>query len=304
MPRHVRDQQGFVLILVLWMVVLVALMAAAFSRATQSYIREVASRSRSAQAEAIADAGINLVALDLAAVRDAPRRSRRFPLDGGETACQLENAGALFIRVQDAGGKVNVNLADQRLLAALFIGLGATPEAATRYADRIIDFRDRDDDRRVSGAEREEYLVAGSLRGPKNASFEAFEELHQVLGLDASMIAAMEPFTTLHSGIAGLEPAATSAKLAALINHGVSQLPFSTAAGFTADGLPPEFTVASPRRIFVASVTARLEGGATFVRDAEIDVLPGRGALPAIKTWRRGRDDEDRGGSTDELPPC
>ncbi|SFV36970.1 general secretion pathway protein GspK [Hyphomicrobium facile] len=284
--RH--DEGGFILVVVLAMCILLGLVAAVFSRAVQSYLREASGIAHSAQAEFAADAGVNIAALELATERDTGR-TRRFPIDGAEWACHTDEGAELVIAVQEAGGKINLNLADDQLLSALFIGLGATPVAATLYADRIIDFRDRDDDRRINGAERDEYLAAGGTWGPKNTAFDSREELHQVLGLDPKMIEAIWPYVTLYSGTAGLDPETTSARLADIVTRGYGQLPHADVSSLAQGRLPSEFIVASGRHFFEITVAARLDGGATFVREAGFEIPTGKGAMPVFKIWNRAR---------------
>ena len=216
---------GFVLIVVIWMAALLALIAAGFARSVQTYVRVTANSIESARAEALADSGVNLAIIDLVAMRTAPDRARRFPIEGTAVACAMGGDATISIGVQDAGGRINLNLAGEGLLAALFVGLGATHDAAARYADTIIDFRDRDDVRRPHGAEAAEYRAAGVTMRPKNAPFEAFEELHQVLGLEPEMIAAMRPHVTLHSASAGLDPRVIQPALLELLTGGQDQRP-------------------------------------------------------------------------------
>jgi general secretion pathway protein K len=288
MRPHMHDEGGFILVVVLSMCILLALIAAVFSRAVQSYLREASGITHSAQAEFAAGAGVNIAALELAVERDTGH-ARRFPIDGTEWACHTEDGTELVIAVQEAGGKINLNLADDQLLSALFIGLGATPVAATLSADRIIDFRDRDDDRRVNGAERDEYMAAGATWGPKNTAFDSREELHQVLGLDHKMIDAIWPYITLYSGTAGLDPETTSARLSDIVTRGFSALPHADVSSLAQGRLPAEFVVVSGRRFFEVTVAARLDGGATFVREAGFEIPTGKGAMPVFKLWNRAR---------------
>ncbi|WP_045835010.1 general secretion pathway protein GspK [Hyphomicrobium sp. 99] len=288
MRRQSHDEGGFILVVVLSMCLLLALIAAVFSRAVQSYLHEASGITHSAQVEAAADAGVNIVALELATERDTGRRPR-FPIDGSEWACRIEDGTELVVAVQEAGGKINLNLADDRLLSALFIGLTATPAAASQYADRIIDFRDRDDDRRLNGAEHDEYVAAGATWGPKNTAFDSREELQQVLGLDPAMIDAIWPYITLYSGTAGLDPATTSSQLADIVTRGFSQLPHADASSLEQGRVPAEFVVASGRHFFEVTVAARLEGGAIFAREAGFEIPAGKGTMPIFKMWNRAR---------------
>ena len=118
----------------------------------------------------------------LVAARESERatgasRSTRTPV----TCSMAASGGSLTIAVQDEAGKVDLNIGSEATAArARSRGRRGGGEAA---ADAILDFRDSDDDRRPSGAERAEYRAAGRPQGPKNAPFFVVEELAAVLGL-------------------------------------------------------------------------------------------------------------------------
>lgn len=301
-----RDSRGFILIVVLWIIAILALISAGFSRSVQSHLRDASSASRSAKAESLADAGVNIVALDLIGVRDDRSYTRRFRVDGTPATCGLGTAGSLVVRVQDSSGLINLNLADSKLIAAALIGFGVPVERAGEYADRIVDFRDTDGDRLPSGAEKDEYLAAGVPRGAKNARFDALSELHQVLGLPPDVIAKLIPISTLHSGTAGLDVQAAPALLVTAVEDGLTHLPDIQADVQLGGALPTEFAASSLKRFYTAEVTAFVAGGGRFSRQAEFEVTIGRGSIPNIKAWARGAEAVDDAPSTDadNDPPC
>jgi general secretion pathway protein K len=303
--RMASHEGGFSLIAVLWITALFALISVAFMRDIQSHLRETSSVVEGERAEALADAGVNLAVMDIMAFRKNARSDRRFPVSNSPVACTVSGDESITVRVQDAGGKVNLNAASTRLLQALFLGLGSDLDTASLYADRIIDFRDQDDNERPAGAEREAYLAAGRGRGPKNAPFDAVEELYQVLGLDAAAIAAAQEHVTLHSGMAGIDPSAVSKDLADLLIRGEEGLPGATLQRDPTDALPAEFSMPSPRRTFVIHSEARLASGAVYVREAVIDFSTTQTAYHVFKAWKRGRVTAGNGGEdASALPPC
>ena len=293
-------QRGFILIIVIWMMAFLSLVAVAVTRSVQAHIRQTANHVQARNAELLADAGISLAMLDLvkAQGRGEGRASasagklRRFPIDGSTTQCALDDA-VLSISVQDTGGLISLSTGSERLLQALFLGLGTTLDTARRAADTIIDFRDADELRRPSGAEKPEYATAGRTLGPKNEPFDAVEELHQVLGLDARLISTMKPYVTVHSGTAGLDPRVTSMALAELITQGAAQLPNTPLTtprfGAAKAVLPSDFIIGSTQRGFNITVHAEISNTAVYVRDAVVDLSSVRDGLPTIKSWRRGR---------------
>ena len=205
-----RDR-GFILIVVISALGVLALVAASFAQITSSHVRTAASAVQSAGAEALADAGVQLAILDLVAGQPADASRRRFALDGTAQACEADGGGVLVISVQDEAGKVDVNAADERLLRALFTALEIPASAAA--ADAVLDFRDADGDRRPQGAERADYQSAGRPQGPKNAPLNVVDELEQVLGLSAADVASLRPHVTVYSGQSGIAPSLASASL-------------------------------------------------------------------------------------------
>ena len=288
-PRStVRNDAGFVLIVVIWIAALFALITVAVVRVAQSHVRTSATLAQSARAELLAASGVALVALDLAETRNRPARRARFAADNSAMICDAGADGRLVIRVQDEAGRINLNLASERLLMALFIGLGTSRIAASGYTDAIIDFRDSDSDRRLAGAEKPEYLAAGRSFGPKNAPLDSLEELNEILGLDAEIVAAMLPHVTVHSGLAGLDPRFTTAQLTEFLARGLEDLPAASSRSLRSGRLPAEFAASSTQRVISTTVSATLTAGASFVREAVIELPADRNKLPAYLAWKRG----------------
>ena len=166
-------ERGVALILVLWVVVLLAVVAAGF--ASQARLQTDLTRNARSAAEArhLADAGVEFAA------RRLLDRVEPIGPDFG-FACAF-GGGVVTVSVQDEHGKLSLNEAPEPLLRALLEAAGMSEEAASRLAAAIADYRDADDLARPGGAEVDAYRAAG-LPPPKNAPFEALEELEAVLG--------------------------------------------------------------------------------------------------------------------------
>ena len=298
-------KNGFALIIVIWIAGILGLMSAGAVKNVRVFLRETAGKVEGARAEALADSGITLAVMDLIAGRKSPTYARRFTSDNSPTACGVGN-DQILVRIQDAGGRVNLNMAGVRLLQALFLGLGLDLDTASRYADTIIDFRDQDDDQRPAGAEKPAYLAAGRKWGPKNAQFDAVEELHQVLGLDPKTIAAMDAHVTVHSGMAGVDPKVITNKLSSILIDGQQHLPATNSQRGDVNGFPVEFLMSSSRRVFVINSEARLATGAVFVREAVIDFSLTQNVYRVFKSWKRGHIVVDGASEidTEALTPC
>lgn len=287
------------------MMALVAVIVAAYMAAVRGHIRAATAGSQSARAEIDAETGYGLAVLDIMDARASPLGERRFAIGERATGCRLKDGTRIDVAVEDAGGRININTAGERLLQAFFLGLGDSPAVASRRTDLIIDFRDADSDRRLNGAELPEYREAGRALGPKNAPLDAIEELSQILEFDDDLIARMRPFVTLHSGTAGLDPDVTSPRLAAIVARGLEQLPAGRAAAGLERRIPVEFIIASQHRAFHITVAAWRPGGIMFVREAVVEFPRNRTGMPTIKEWRRGSTPpESRTGSDAALPSC
>lgn len=87
------------------------------------------------------------------------------------------------ISVRPERGKVDVNHADQVLLATLFRSAGAPDETAQALAAAVEDWRDGDDLVHLNGAEQRQYEAAGLPWVPSNRFFDSVGELKLVLGM-------------------------------------------------------------------------------------------------------------------------
>lgn len=284
---------------------LLALIATSFSLAVRSQLRSTASLAASARAEAFADAGVMLALRELLAAREDRTRPRRFPIDGRGIGCMLADTVALTVTVQDEAGRVDLNAADEAMLTALLRGVGLGADETVAITDRILDFRDRDSERRGAGAERPEYAAAG-LPGPKDAAFDAVEELGQVLGLDAALASQIKPLVTVHSGLAGVDPKVASDALLAVLAGGYGAAggarSVSPASG-TAGTLPAPLVAISPQQIYAIRSDATTADGARFIRETIVDLGARRATSHVFKRWQRGS-----GGApaavSGALPPC
>jgi general secretion pathway protein K len=302
---------GFILIVVISAIGILALVAVSFAQITNSHVRAAASAVQSAGAETLADAGVQLAILDLVANRQASGpQPRRFALNGTALACDAGNGNRLIISVQDEAGKVDVNVADERLIGALLAGLRV--QASGAIADAILDFRDTDANRRPQGAERADYLAAGRSQGPKNASLSVVDELEQVLGLNAADVAGLRPHVTVYSGQTGIEESSATAALLAILSRGRAR-----AGGFTMTTeeaepddrvrqLPAQFVGGAGGRFFSVRSEAHA-GRAIFVREAIVELGRSRVTPFTLHRWFRGalaRTEQPAAAEADPLPPC
>src|SRR5262245_23336697 len=262
-------ERGFVLIIVIAVLGLLALAAAGFAQVTRSQVKAAASNVGSSTAQALADAGVQLAVLDLVLARQDPSYQRRFSVGEKPFECDAGDNRRLAVSITDEAGKVDLNAAADRLLQALLVGVGASKG----LADAIIDFRDDDNIKRPQGAERDDYSAAGRP-GPKNAPFSAVEEIEQVLGVDAELAARLRPHITVYTNQPGIDTTSASRELLAILARGMDSDTGPAASepadqsGDTDRTLPAmRFMGAQGRRFFAVHAEAYAESSA-FVREA------------------------------------
>ncbi len=287
------DERGIALVLVLWVLVLLALLSAAFLASTQSEMAIVRARIDAARAEAIADGGVHWAAariLEASFAGDDAAASAVFA--GSEENVEL-GQGIAHVRIQDVGGLVDLNGADKTLLAGLIAAVGGDPETARQLADRIVDFRDRDDRPEPSGAEDADYRAAGLAYDAKDAPFERVDEVRQVLGMPPALAARLLPYLTVHSASHGVDPrTAPAGVLAALpgLGQAVQERVLSArarAAGAAFDPGDSPYFIASSRNIFRIEVVGESDTGGRFLRQAVIRI-GGSDQGFEILDWRQG----------------
>ncbi len=215
--------RGIALVIVLWGLVLLAVIAAAFTTETRTEVTLARNLVENAKAKALADAGVHAAMLGLhrrevekrwradgtvysLAFRHAdpaPARLGEASLRGSQAAQAGE--GEVSIVIDDEAGKIDLNAAPDELIHGLLVAVGLADAEAQALTAAIADFRDADDETHAGGAEDPEYRAAGLAWGPKNKPFEAVEELHQVLGMTRRLYALAFPGLTVHSRSKGVD---------------------------------------------------------------------------------------------------
>ncbi|MDR1854831.1 MAG: general secretion pathway protein GspK [Azoarcus sp.] len=212
MRAHAR--RGVALIAVLWMVAALALLVAGMQTMARGQFSEARLHLDAGRATALGDAAIQLAVLDWMSANPAPDRLRhaRYGFDNAE----------IEVEIVPASGYVDLNAAPEALLQALFVhGVGLDADAALQLAQRIVDWRDVDDEPQPHGAETPAYAAAGVKFRPRNGRFVVPEDLMQVIGVDFDLFARIRPFITVWStGGAGVNPYAASGRTLLVLCQG------------------------------------------------------------------------------------
>jgi general secretion pathway protein K len=307
-----RRERGFALVVVIWLGVLLALIAAAFTSSVVSRMRSTAATADIVRGEAAADVGIRLAMIELLNPQEGSM-PQRFVASGPTAFCGLGSGTTLAVRVEDEDGKINLNTSNREVLSALFAGLGAKADDARRYAERVMDFRDADNDQRPDGAEASAYSDAKGGQRPKNANFESVDELDQVLGIPNDIRMSAKNYLSVAATADGFDPAVAPQGLRTLMVRGAGGIVATTldkpagAEQSIESDLPSGFGITSRRQAYRILSEARLETGARYASDAIITLPSGPEGNPVIHRWRRGTSPvgpDAEFPAKSALPPC
>jgi general secretion pathway protein K len=184
--------EGFVLVAVLWILSAFAALAAIYSIYVGNTAMAVAGSDDAIEADALMSASVELTAYQLI---DMPEESR--PTRGAFNF-RLGRANVAVEFCSEAA-RIDLNEAPKELLSGLFVALGAHPDAARQYADRIIGWRTTP---KTGGRDAEAmlYHTAGLPYLPRGAPFDHVGELSLVLGLPPELVERALPHVTVFSG--------------------------------------------------------------------------------------------------------
>jgi general secretion pathway protein K len=289
-----RYQRGIALISVLWITTLLAVIAASFTSSARTESQLAHNTVENAKAEALADGAVHRAVLGLL----EPEPERAWRVDG--TTYRLDyGEGTVVVRIFDEDAKVDLNAAPPELLDGLLRLLGVEPEQAEILVDRIVDFRDEDDQPEPSGAEDPDYEAAGRAAGAIDRPLVSESELLGVLGMSEALYRRLRPFVTVYSGAEGIDPTRASLDVLRMVPGMTPELAEAIRAAGP-DGDPFEaidddalfeieaYFVPSREIMFQIRAEARTAGGGVFVREAVVELTLQPDRPFGAHAWRRG----------------
>ncbi len=199
--------RGFALIASLALLVMISVVALELTVLARPPRLAVAASAERGAALAAATAGVEHAhALLLRLEPQSPERSRRGPprtsdpwLPAVGTTIGPAKVGDFTYRVElrDAYARLHLNGAGEDQLRRLLVALRVDTGRADRLAQAIADWRDPDQFRRASGAERDDYLRAGQPLLPDDGPFGSVAALRFVVGMSDSLADALQPYLTV-----------------------------------------------------------------------------------------------------------
>lgn len=223
-------------------------------------------------------------------------------------------------KVTSEGGRLSINQllrridkepALQRVLVSYFADRGLDLVQAQTLLDRLLDWTDRDSERRMRGAENRDYAVIGQPAYPRNRDFLSVDEMGLVMGmeeLEAVYPRWRDDFTVFGDGKLNLNEAeavlisaATGATLAVAQNFVELRKGRDGLEGTEDDrrftdlatvgallGVPPSVWSSLQDEVTLEDNWIRVEavGIAGPVRQRLVVVAERRGNRPQIKSWQ------------------
>ncbi|MCG7905903.1 MAG: type II secretion system protein GspK [Candidatus Thiodiazotropha taylori] len=276
---------GVALILVLWMVALLTIIAASFS--TQSKVESrLAGNSKAAlQAKLLAESGFSRAVMELMVI--SPQQRWNF---NGQLYPLQTTQGDLEVSIRNASGLLDLNKASSDQLNRLFVLISDDPEERNALVDRLNDWRDADDLRRLHGAEDKDYRAAGYDYATAGKDLSSLEELAYVMGFDAARVNRLRPYVTLNSDTATVDYRFASEQLTALLTSTGQSGSELTEALDQLDSELADLDLSqgggtSQSKVFRIEVNARTKQGGHARIVADVG-LKNRGRIPySIHSW-------------------
>lgn len=186
-----RSRNGFIMVAALWMLAALATLASIASLYMAQSARALTAFDTSLQSEMLSTAGLELAAYELSGPANVPRPTHgrfRFRLSGSDATVEYMSEAA----------RIDLNMAPRAMIVGLFTALGAKPEGADQFADRVIGWRSSP---KPNADDEEEalYRAAGLNYLPRRAPFDSVDELWLVLGIPPEIVERALPFVTIFS---------------------------------------------------------------------------------------------------------
>ncbi|MBC7719758.1 MAG: general secretion pathway protein GspK [Chitinophagaceae bacterium] len=175
------EQSGFVLVLTLWILVVVAIAAGYFSERVALSV-DLAQQSRQ-NTQALIDMASSRAEI---LYRLGTYSMTEYGLGRGGTAIALDNRayqgiGKTTVYLQDTRGLLNLNLTDDERLQRFLGVMGVAPDQRSTMVDTLRDYIDSDKLRRLNGAEDDEYRAL-NLPTPSNRELVTPWEAQRIIG--------------------------------------------------------------------------------------------------------------------------
>jgi general secretion pathway protein K len=191
-----RNEKGFALLMVLWVMMVMMVIALSFSLMTRTETHATLYFKEGAEKRFIAEAGVQRAVMEL--LHRGVYKNKQPVIEGNEPVRvdgtkytgQLGDDHYTF-EIIDESGKINLNaLTDSSgvIMNNLLVNLGVKKEDADTIVESILDWKDGDELRRLHGAESDHYMSLPNPYRSKNGAFDTVEELLMVKGITPEIL--------------------------------------------------------------------------------------------------------------------
>ncbi len=279
-------RRGVVLVTVLWSIALLSALAMAASVTFRGFAGVMAVERDRVQGDALLSAGLETAAGIVNGLGDAP-------LLNVETSVNL-STGAVRVRLNDEGGRIDVGKAPAVVLAALLRSVGAPEAAANDVAQRIVERRYPRNKTRPDTTPRSANDAA-RMPGANQQPFSDLRQLQLVPGMSPDWVAAMAPLATVFGGEAVNPLTAPPGVIAALpgVDKGQVDAFLKARRSFPADpdrlvrmvGAAQQYLAVKPQRVASVELLAELGSGYVAAARSVIVVLPQDSQPYRVLVW-------------------
>jgi general secretion pathway protein K len=276
-----RDNEGFVLVSVLCVVLLFVAVSATMTLRSRLFVIEERNHLEHLRLQAVVDGVARLAALSIA--RD------RFPMpETGRRGACASNGTRVSVAAIDQDMLLDLNGATPEMIEDVLAAIGIEDTPRKTVAAQVVDFRDPDDfTEALYGAEKIEYRRAALTWTPRNDFFTDADEVAQLPVATPDLLARIGPFFTTYNPRAAIDPALIYARLGKDAER-VEKL--------------ARWEVPSRRQHFAIRVQARLEGRAAATRLA-VFAVPTPGRAPVFLKWSRYEAETESGPGAEPAQP-
>ncbi len=190
---HMRDRQGVVLLMVIWVVTVLMVTVLSFSFMARTEARSTLSFKEGMERKFIAEAGVGRAVMEIFYMKQninalvTTKDTEAWKADGTLYSGEMDG-GSYTITIRGESGKLDINTAPEILLKNLLMSSGVKDIDADTIVDSMMDWKDPDDLVRLHGAESDYYMSLPTPYKAKNADFDTLEELLLVKGVTAELL--------------------------------------------------------------------------------------------------------------------
>jgi general secretion pathway protein K len=180
LPATSDDQRGVILIIVLWTVAMMTVVIAALSTNVRTSASLAGTEMRRLKTEMLLEGGIDVAAAAIMASGDGMRAL----VDGHATQIDLGNGNIAEMKIRDASGMVDINRADNALVANIISRVTESADIGKATAELIAKWRNSELD---------------AAEDTEPAAFTSVAQLYNIQDIDRQAVAKLLPYVSLYS---------------------------------------------------------------------------------------------------------